>query len=281
MVYPGNKNRFIPDIVELLNPYFNEKTIFVEPFAGSAAVSLSVSQKEISKIILNELDKQIFKIHYSFKYGTYEQLKHVINEIWSFGDPKNIKEDYYTARTELNEKYFNVDSIESGFYNWAISTFAINSMVRFGPNGFNQGWGNRGIGRNNPSELMNERKYSGINEAYKKIELYNDDYKNIIDSLSGDFILFVDPPYIAKGSGTYSFNQENHNQFISKIKNIDKPVIYTDVYSETLLDNLGPGWYVTILRDNMGTGKPGENSKQIEKEAIYTNVKIPKANPLF
>jgi len=139
IVYPGNKTNYIPKIHRLLNGRLKNRRVN-EPFAGSGSFSLFIS-RYVKEVLLNEIDKNIFRIHYSFKNGNYSALESIIKEILSFGNPKEIKENYYTARNELNKKYFNTDSIEEGFYNWAISTFAINSLVRFGPNGFNQGWG--------------------------------------------------------------------------------------------------------------------------------------------
>jgi len=302
IVYPGNKTRFISDLLNSVKPYIKNNTSFIELFGGSGTMSLYMSSI-VSQVIFNELDIQIYKIHYSFKNGTYKELEEVINEIWSYGKPGDIKEDYYKARDELNKKYFNIDSIKSGFFNWAISTFAINSMIRFGPNGFNQGWGNRGILRFKPTDIkklennnyllddffekdlkslptkMNEKKFNAIHNAYKNIQLFNEDYKKI--KIEENSIIFVDPPYIDKGSGTYSFNQEEHIKFIKFIKNIKNPTLYTDVFSSSKLNLLGKNWDFFILRDNIGTGKPGLNSKQIEKEALYFNFKIPKAKSLF
>jgi hypothetical protein len=115
IVYLGNKSRYSARIQKILNGRFDK--IFIEPFGGSGSISLCMS-KFIKKIYLNEIDNNIFKIHYSFKNGTWNELKEVIDEIWYFGDPRNKKEDYYKARTELNKKYFNKNNIKSGFYNW-------------------------------------------------------------------------------------------------------------------------------------------------------------------
>lgn len=268
--YLGNKSKYSTRIHKILNGRFDK--IFIEPFGGSGSISLYMS-KFIEKIYFNELDKNIFKIHYSFKNGTWNELKDIIDEIWSFGDPRNNKEDYYKARTELNKKYFNENSIKSGFYNWAISTFAINSMVRFGPNGFNQGWGARGIGRTQPTQTMNSKKFNLINEAYKKITLFDEDFNDFIKRFNNG-ILFVDPPYVEMTSGIYSFSEEKYKLFLEIIKNWKDDVIYTDVFSKEKLKSLGNKWDYIMLRDNMGSGIPGKNKREQMFEALYFNFKI-------
>lgn len=273
IVYPGNKTTYLPTISNLVNSVKNSVNWFVEPFAGSGTVSLSQSPRFLY-IILNDLDYHIFKIHEAFKYGSYEQLHEIIEEIWAFGNPEKVKEDYYTARNTLNKKYYksNIGNKE-GFYYWAISTFAINSLMRFGPSGFNQGWGNRGIGRTAATRNMNERKFNEIHTAYRHIQLYNIDgfewikiYEN-----NNKALMFIDPPYVAKGSGIYSFSNEQHTELISLIKDCSNPIIYTNVFSEELLSNLGSNWNYKILRNSMGSRKPGRTIKSKVSEAVYFN----------
>ncbi len=279
MKYPGNKTIFLPELLDLISKHNN--STFIEPFAGSGTVSLSVSQTSVQNILLNDIDYHTFKIHESFKHGSYDELSELIDEIWTFGDPHHIKEDYYTARTSMNEKYYrNQTGNKEGFYYWLITIFAINSLMRFGPNGFNQGWGNRGVGRREGTRSMTRKKFNNIQDAYKKILLSNDDYNVLLNSLDDNSILFVDPPYSEMGSGTYDFSKEESESLIEKIKNWSGPVIYTDVFSEEKLELLGSGWDYKILRKNMGSGKPGKINQK-RSESVYTNFKIQKAKFLF
>ena len=278
--YLGNKKWYVDKIIHkigLKNKYLH----FVEPFAGSGVVSLNISARfNDVDIILNELDLNIYKIHKSFKYGNFEQFNSIINEIYSFGDPKENKEDYYTARNELNKKYFKEEfSIKQGFYYYAICTFAINSMVRFGPNGFNQGWGHRGIGKLNNLVKFNKNEFDKINSLYKPITLYNEDYKNILEKVNNKSFIFLDPPYSNKQSGTYSFTYDDHKEFINVIKNLNNKILYTDVFSQETLEMLGNNWNCILLRENLGKAKPGK-TKAITKEALYFNFNI-NTNSLF
>jgi len=259
--YLGNKSKYSQYIIRMLSGRLNKP--FIEPFGGSGAVSLEVSLN--TKVFLNEIDVNIFRIHRSFKHGTYEVLKNIINEIWSIGDPINEKAIYYDIRKKMNEVYFNTDSLEEGFYNWVIAKFAINSMVRFGTNGFNQGWGNRGVSISD----MPKNRFDEIQKRYTNIELSNKDFFTM--GLPAG-VLFVDPPYTTMGSGTYSFTSEQHDKFIDTIKTWPDEVVYTDVFSENIIDRLGNGWDFVLLRDNMGYASTKKNNKK-ESEALYFNFK--------
>jgi hypothetical protein len=91
----------------------------------------------------------------------------------------------------------------------------------------------------------------------------------------------MDPPYVEKESGTYTFSAEEYNKFFEIIKKWKGPVIYTDVFSDEKIQNLGNNWDYKIIRETMGSGKPGMQHKEKVKEAIYTNFKLKKAIKLF
>jgi len=283
--YSGNKFNFIDEISSLLDEFKVKEYEFIEPFGGSGIISRFISTSKNVKCWLNEIDGNIFKIHTSFKNGEFYELKDTIDEIYSLGDPKNNKDDYYRIRKILNEKYFNNDKYEvykKGFYLWAISTFAINSMIRFGKTGPNQGWGNRGDNRLNPCSVIEKNLFDSIKDSYKFIELTNLDYKDIILNLGclKNIVIFVDPPYVKKNSGTYKFNDIQHDELIDIIKSLNFPILYTDIYSDKLLEILGKDWGYKILRENIGIGKVGA-FKKLEKECIYFNFKKRSAKRLF
>ena len=279
IVYLGNKTIFLPVILNLVSSVKNSVTTFIEPFAGSGTVSLAVSPLFLH-IILNDIDYHIFKIHDAFKHGSYQELHEVIEEIWSFGNPVEVKADYYKARNALNKKYHKTNTgNKEGMYYWAISSFAINSMMRFGPHGFNSSWGNRGIGRTAPIRNMNERRFNEIHNAYKDIKLFNTDYLSWLSLYNNhETMLFMDPPYREKESGTYRFSEEDYSTFLKNIKEWKGPVIYTDVYSEERLDNLGSNWNYKILRHSMGSGKPGKRTTPKISEAVYFNFQEKSSN---
>lgn len=272
--YLGNKFKFIKEILTLTN-YFDYD--LVEPFGGSGIVSRSFCESGKNSI-LNELDVNIYKIHESFKYGTYSDLVDILDEIWSYGNSRDIKEDYYSARTALNAKYFGntTTGFKQGFYLWAISTFCINSMLRFGPNGPNQGFGNRGVDKTKVTESY----FNSIQMSYANIELRNQDYRQIISEDLSKKILFLDPPYVEKDSGTYKFNEDLSNEFLDNIKTISTPVIYTDILSDKILNILSSSWNYKILRDNIGIGKVGK-TKNYASEVIYWNFKTKTSQSLF
>lgn len=271
--YSGNKRHIAEKAFELINKRINDETLFIEPFGGSGVMSLNAPQYGISNIVLNEINENIFDIHYAFKNGKFEDLNQIIEEVRSYGDVFRDKKAYYKARNELNLKYFNSkNKIDKGFFSWAISKYAINSMMRFGPNGFNQSWGFRGENRSDPLSDFSKEDFEIIKHAYKNIQIRNEDYKNILNDYLDypNKILFLDPPYVDKNSGIYSFSNEEYQNFIEYLKKEKGCILYTDVYNEEILKELNLN-YIPI-KSSLGHGKVGKkNKEEYKQEVLYYN----------
>ena len=151
--YSGAKDRY----VDLINLFINQtnKSIYCEPFAGSGAILFNL-QKEFDKYVINDIDRNIIRIYKSFKEISYEYYVLKVNEVFDkFGkfisdrrfSPNNIKnkekENYYNFRNWFNENHWKSETIDEGIYLHMLANSCINSMLRFGPNGMNQGYGNR------------------------------------------------------------------------------------------------------------------------------------------
>jgi 16S rRNA G966 N2-methylase RsmD len=276
MRYPGSKVLFVDDILDLIK--ICEADTFIEPFGGTGIVSLEASKlNKFSKIILNDINENVMCIHTAFKYGEYEDFHSIVNEIWSFGNPIKNKEDYYNARDTLNKKYFNTGEKNAGFYYLAISYFAINSLCRFGPNGFNQGHGSRGISNNVSKRKIDKIFFNELKNAYSKIELTRMNYVDLVKSYnSNNTVLFMDPPYVDKTSGTYDFTEDQYKEFINIIENWNGPVIYTDTEKQ-----MSSKWNKKILRDNLGKARPSSEKTKMLEMMYYNFTEINKTKPLF
>lgn len=268
-IYCGNKFRFLNQIIEQL---FIAKdlgcTHLKELFGGSGVVSLNAT-KIFNNITYNEIDEHINIIHNAFKNATYKEY----NAFMKTHDVHNIdltnKETYYAFRDTMNALYFMNDDINFGFASYYLVGACINSFVRFGPNGFNQSYGNRDLGKR-----FNEMSYNSLHNTYKSIDICNNDYtKHMVNDKS--IVYFLDPPYEMMHSPyTNLFNKNKKDAFISFLTNElkDTKIIYTDAYSIDdwkILKSFG--WKRHYLR-NMQSIKPGEkndNDKIIE--VMYTN----------
>lgn len=115
--------------------------VWVEPFCGSAALFYGLAARP-ERALLNDADPHVMSMHQAcraFSYGEYAKAVSYVDG--RFGDVTADKEAYYSFRKWWNEEGASLP--EAGLLLIYLSSMCINSMLRFGPNGMNQGWGKR------------------------------------------------------------------------------------------------------------------------------------------
>lgn len=252
--YAGTKIKY----VDLINEYINntEGRIYVEPFLGSGSVFLNL-EKEFDRYILNDKDRNVIRIFKSFKDADYELFKACENTILEkFGDIKKNKEDYYNFRNTFNKKIYLSDDITEGIYLYFLYNSCINSMARFGPNGFNQSFGNR-------YRSLTEEQFNSINKRLQKAEFYNMDFFDL--DIPNNSVLFLDPPYFYKQTKNYEIISEDwFNRFIEYINESKNEIIYTDVNHNKI------DWERVSIR-TMQNISPNRKQEYTLDEMLYTN----------
>jgi DNA adenine methylase len=264
--YNGSKIRFLSQINNLISECDN-CNIYIEPFVGSGAVLFNLERNFDIKII-NDINADLLKIYNSFINGTFEELENFYNENQKiYGNWGKDKEVYYKFRNNMNVKYFGTNSIYEGFFYYIISRSCINSMVRWGKNGFNQGYGNRGFNLN-----INKINFNKIKNILLLTDIFNlhfEDFFNELDLFENkDVLWFIDPPYsestspINIGTMTKLFNKE---KFLEIIKRIKGRVIYTDLM-HTDLD-----WKFIKLRDLISISPSKKAGEVVKEEVVFYN----------
>lgn len=218
--YAGSKLHFVDRFNELTKDV--EHGTYIEPFFGSGAVFFNLKH-EFKRYIINDKNKHVLNAVASFKHGTYEQYSKqmkTVNE--KFGDIKKSKEAYYAFRDWFNVEYFDKgkDIQTEGFYFHFLMNSCINSLVRVGPNGFNQSWGNRLL-------FFSEGEFLRIKERLDKhtVILSSMDYKKVLDEFdSEDAVVFLDPPYFARNQVGYqsTYQEDDLRNFLTHIKKIGR-----------------------------------------------------------
>lgn len=265
MKYAGAKNDFITIINEHINQ--SSKSIYVEPFLGSGAVFFNL-EKHFDRYILNDLDTNVIRIFKSFKEGTYEELQQYISFVnTTYGDIKRSKESFYLFRNEFNRLLWKTDTLNEGFGLWLLFNSCINSIARFGPNGFNSCFGNRSMTKD-----FNEIMFQKINARLQRAELYNTDFFNLMTNIDLDkALLFLDPPYIKRPVGYKTISPEFYNNYIEFCKTTNANILYTDIEHDDL------DMTKIVLREKMQNIAPARKEEftvleqQIIKEVMYKN----------
>lgn len=257
--YSGSKIKYVDQINKLIN--YSDKNIYVEPFLGSGAVFLNLSKK-FDKYILSDIDPNVVRIFKSMKEIDYDYFVQLYTDtIKTFGSLKT-KEGYYAFRQWFNQTHWKKDSLEEGVYLTFLANSCINSMMRFGGDGFNQGCGMRDF---TPAHTLTV--HHRIKEKLQNTEIHNCSFFDL--EIPDASLMFIDPPYFYRPSYSYvGFNDEQYVRFIKYLNETSNHVIYTDVFHKDL------NWNFEYLRDDMKTTSPLKKSESTgNQEAIYFNFK--------
>lgn len=256
--YAGTKINFCSLINQKIES--TSKNIYVEPFLGSGAIFLNLDKK-FDKYILNDLDRNVIRIFKSFKYGNYQQLINCAETIAdTFGDIKSNKESYYNFRNAFNTTHWKKDTIKEGFYLYILYNSCLNSMARFGPNGFNQSFGLR-------QKVLSEHEFISINVLLQKAELYCVDFFELIKILNKEeqnCFMFLDPPYIEREVSYSTIDQNFFNRFIDFLKNTKCQYIYTDIDHNFLEQKI-------VIREQMNNISPNRKQQKTFSEVMFFN----------
>lgn len=271
--YSGNKEWFKDYANEIIDKDPREFESYYELFLGSGAIFLNLNRK-FDFYFINDKDPWICLIweaitHYP--YSTYQKaLENIRN---NFGDIKKDKSAYYDFRDSWNsefatkiiqENFKNLD-YKAGLYLLILASACLNSMLRFGPNGMNQSFGNR-------SYEIPEKQWNLMqNKVRCKTTFYNEDFLFFKPELIKNSVLFLDPPYVNREM-TYNKNGFNLNKFIDWIKRLDNSnlILYTD-FENPISDKLVDDGFKKIEIRTMKSTSPNRKQgvEETGKEILY------------
>jgi site-specific DNA-adenine methylase len=260
--YVGCKYKYLPIVEQYISK--TKKKILVEPFCGSASISVNFGNM-FDKVYINDANKDLIKILNGFKIYDYWQYKKFVDDYSSSLMLLKDKNAYYNFRNYMNKKYYGSGTFYESFYLYYISYACINSMFRCGLNGFNSSYGNRINDR-----ILTKEQYNKIHNSFKNIEIYNLDYKDFFKKLNiqnvkpKDCLMFLDPPYEKTDiwyNGTQSIGENNYR----KLLNNGCDILYTDI-----LDNNVNLPYVELRE--MTKIKPGNGKKTKNIEVMYYKI---------
>lgn len=219
--YPGGKSRIAAFVKQIIKDNNLLDGVYVEPYAGGAAVALSLLMDEyVSRIIINDKDRSIYAFWYSVLNET-ERLCQYIEET-----PVTMDTWRMQREIQLAENKNTVDLLSLGF-----STFFMNRTNRSGIikagviGGFDQTGSYKIDARYKKEELIG--RIRRISAYADRIELHNEDAVDLISRISKitpqNTIMYLDPPYYKKGRGLYMnyYNDSDHKTIRDVITNVN------------------------------------------------------------
>jgi len=257
--YMGSKLRHINIINEYIK--MSDKKVYAEPFLGSGCVFLNL-EKEFDRYYLCEKDDNVYRL-----------FKNIIEniEVEDFTDyfndtlktyQLNQYDDYYSYREMWNNDLWQSDKKEESFGLIMLSCCCINSMFRFGKNGFNQGFGGRFI--NKEKIDRSEKTIEYIKNKKDRIFLY-DNYNKLFEL--NNALVFLDPPYFKNPLGNGSWDEDKTKYMLDFFNKKNNDIIYTDIdnsHGEALFKNK----YKLDIIKNISPNRKGEI---LLDEVIYSN----------
>lgn len=263
--YAGNKQFLVHTVNKLIQEYLPDYKVYVEPFLGSGAIFYNLENFDRT-YILCDIDKHIIGMHSALLKYSYSDYMYCINNVLEhYGNIKTDKQAYYNFRNHWNEVHLNHNIKYKYLYLIMLANSCINSMLRFGKNGMNQGFGHRHyIIPKDAYESMKTR----LNYAYINQTDYSSTFNNISTRKSA--VYFLDPPYEDRQMAYHcGFSKQT---FVNQLRFLDKSkdclYMYTDIensVSDLLLEH---GWIKQEIR-TMRTTCPSKHSEVTAKEVLY------------
>lgn len=256
--YPGGKGRLSEYFKRILKENSLYDAIYVEPYAGGAAVGLSLLFDEyVSEIIINDIDKSIFAFWYSVINSTDEFCRMIAKT------PITIEE--WKKQKNIQEKK-NSDILKLGFSTFFLNRTNRSGIIKAGVIGGLEQKGKWKIdARFNKEDLI--RRIRRIALYKDRIKVYNKDAAELVrtlsKSLSKNVLFYLDPPYYVKGKYLYLnyYNHDDHKQIsvqIKKIKGQKWIITYDNVNS---IKNLYQKFRKIKFSINYSAGKPSKGEE--------------------
>ncbi len=181
--YQGSKRVLAPLILTYLPNSFKR---LVEPFAGSAAMTLACAARSKSEYYwLNDLNKPLAEL-LNLMINRPEELVDAYMGLWK-SDAADALEHYYTVREQFNR------TREPKLFLYLLAR-CIKGAVRYNNDGFfNQSPDKRRLGTQ-PDTMR--RNIMGISMLLRgKAIVTSHDFRDVLASVGGDDVIYMDPPY--------------------------------------------------------------------------------------
>lgn len=215
--YPGGKGKLVPYIETVLKMNGLVGKHYAEPFAGGAAVALSLLfTGKVSHIHINDLDWAVF----SFWKAAIDHTEELI---------ERIKETPVSMETWLHSREVKKTSETHSIIDAGFATFFLNRTNRSGIlnggviGGLAQSGGWKMDCRFNKDTLIERIKLIGSRkDSISVTNLEASQFlSETLNEVSSECLIYIDPPYYVKGAYLYR-NHFKHEDHVALAKIVEK-----------------------------------------------------------
>lgn len=227
--YPGGKRRLAPFVIRLLEENRLKNIHYAEPYAGGAAVGLSLLLEEYASTIhINDLSRPVYAFWYTV-------LNHTADLCRRIECVKVTMREWHRQRA-VYEKKDTADLSDLGFAALFLNRTNRSGVIGGGVIGGKQQTGSWGLdARFNKTELS--QRIRRIGRYRSRINLSQMDAlqftNQVLPGLGSNTFAFYDPPYIEKSDQLYLnvYDMEGHRQLAVRVAQLEPPWIVTYDYA--------------------------------------------------
>lgn len=205
--YQGSKRNIAPQILRFIPA---KTQLLVEPFVGSAAVSIAAAiRKKSARFHLNDVNQPLMEL-WAEIIERPSKISAQYSKLWR-AQLENPREFYDNVREKFNK---------TGRPDYLLYLLArcIKASVRYNDKGeFNQSPDNRRLGRN-PSMMRND--ITATSKLFRDLTtLTHLDYKEALSVATVEDLVYMDPPYQGtfESGGFRYFKDLNHDDFLESL----------------------------------------------------------------
>lgn len=210
--YQGSKRKLAPIILK----YFPRKVErIVEPFAGTAAISIACYSKGIAKKYwLNDFNKPLSQL-LELIVNNPEEITGFYAKLWNKQNKDSI-EHYYQVRKEFNR------TNDPKLFLYLLSR-CVKGSVRYNTEGyFNQSPDKRRKGAR-PENMR--KNIFGVSSLLKGKAIFTSlDYKKLLPNIHKSDLVYMDPPYqgVCEDRDSRYFSGIDYYEFVKFLSNLNE-----------------------------------------------------------
>ena len=209
--YQGSKRNIAQTIIS----YFPDNVDrLIEPFAGSAAVSLATAYSHKARsFLLNDVNIPLIGL-WTEIIQRPEIIADAYSNLWQAQEGRE-REFYNIVRARFNQTHQPEDFLY-------LLARCVKAAVRYNCNGeFNQSPDNR---RKGMKPLKMRSEITGVSRLLKGIvSLYSQDYRDVLNAANRDDLIYMDPPYqgVCSKRDTRYIEGITYNSFVEGLKKLN------------------------------------------------------------
>lgn len=241
--YPGGKTKIYNTMSDIISRNSLTGCTYAEPFAGGSGLAIKLLLKgDVSRIILNDLDRAIFCI--------WDAIINRSDELCQYIETVELSVDEWKKNREIYRHQKNVSDFELAKAAFYLNRTNVSGILKGGLiGGLEQTGSYKMDARFTRKTLV--KKIKNISDRSEDIDIYNLDAIDFINQVlpnETNIFVYFDPPYVQKGPGLYknSFDANAHCVLAEAIASCGKQWIVTydqnefisNLYSEFEQDDL-------------------------------------------